>query len=180
MTLTRRLKLTIPFIVLFLLLSLLWHQLYSANSNNYVSSMTGESVPDFSMPNLYSPDDTFTPNDFHGHAVLLNVWASWCSACKAEHAMLMKIKDDYHVPIYGILYRDNSTDAMNLLKQRGNPYTMVGNDSNGDASVDLGIYGTPETFVINPSGKIIYRHIGVITQNVWDEIIYPLIEQYEK
>jgi cytochrome c biogenesis protein CcmG/thiol:disulfide interchange protein DsbE len=141
--------------------------------------MTGETVPNFDLPNLFSSDHSFTPKNFHGHAVLLNVWASWCSACKYEHAMLMRLKNEYHVPIYGILYRDNASDAIDWLHRKGNPYVIVGNDANGDASVDLGIYGTPETFVVSPKGKIIYRHVGVITQRLWDDTIQPLLKKYE-
>lgn len=180
MTMTRRLKLTIPFVLLFLLLSMLWHELYSASPRNISSSMKGEALPNFHIPYLFDPQKTFTPKNMHGHACLLNVWASWCSACIYEHAMLLRIKNQYHVPIYGIVYRDNREDAMDWLDKKGNPFVIVANDQHGSASIDLGIYGTPETFVISPEGRIIYRHIGVIDQQTWNNTLYPLIKQYGK
>lgn len=174
----RKLKLTIPFILLIMLFSLLGRELYSASPSN-TASMTGAAVPAFRLPNLFDSNKSFSSSSLKGKVVLLNVFASWCSACNAEHAMLMHIKDNYHVPIYGILYRDNARDAIQWLNQKGNPYVTVGNDPRGDVAVDLGIYGTPETFVISPQGRIIYRHLGVISQRVWDNDIYPLIKQYE-
>ena len=90
----------------------------------------------------------------------------------------MRIKNDYGIPIYGIVYRDRAQDAIRYLNRRGNPFVAIGNDSGGDAATDLGIYGTPETFVINPQGRIIYRYLGVIDQNVWDNKIYPKIKKY--
>jgi len=178
MTLTRRLKITIPFVLLFLLFSLLWHELYSASPRN-ASSLSGEPLPSFALPNLFNPQKTFSSQSLRGHVSLLNVWASWCSACNYEHPMLLWIKNNYHVPIYGIIYRDNADDAINYLNRKGNPFVAIGNDERGSVSVDLGIYGTPETFVISPEGRIVYRHLGVIDQRTWNNTIYPIIKKYE-
>jgi cytochrome c biogenesis protein CcmG/thiol:disulfide interchange protein DsbE len=92
----------------------------------------------------------------------------------------MKIKNTYHVPMYGIIYRDQSSEAMHWLAQHGNPYIRIGNDKNGEVSIDFGIYGTPETFIISPQGRILYRYIGIIDQTVWDSTIYPIVKKYAK
>lgn len=174
-----KLKNTIPFIILFGLLFLLWHELFYAKPSELPSALIGEPVPDFRLQNLYDPASFMTPNNFKGQAVLLNVWATWCYACGIESDMLMKIKNDYHVQIYSIAYKDNAEDAKKWLAKRGNPYAMTGMDDNGDAAIDLGVYGTPETFIISPQGKIVYRHIGVIDQENWDNVLYPILKKYQ-
>lgn len=180
MTIAKRLKQGIPFVILFLLLSMLWHELYSAGANKHNASIIGDPLPNFSLPVLGSPNKTFSPANLKGKVTLINVFASWCSACNAEHDMMMKIRSEYGIPIYGILYRDRANDAIQWLARKGNPYVMVGNDSRGVTGVDFGIYGTPETFLVSPQGRIIYRHPGVIDQSTWDNDIYPLIKQYRE
>lgn len=93
--------------------------------------------------------------------------------------MLMKIKNTYHVPIYGLVYKDQPKNAIDWLEKNGDPYALSGNDMKGDVAMDFGVYGTPETFVIDRSGKIKYRHIGPIDQKNWDETLYPLIKKLE-
>lgn len=178
MTMTRRLKLTIPFVLLFLLFSMLFHELYSATPR-YASSMKGEPLPNFQVPDLFNSQKTFSAKNIRGKASLLTVWATWCTACRVEHPMLEHLKNQYHVPMYGIVYKDDAQEAIRYLKRKGNPFIMVGNDFNGDAATDLGIYGTPETFVISPEGRIVYRYLGVITPHVWENKIYPILKQYE-
>lgn len=172
-------KFLIPFIILFALLGLLWRELFYANPHEIPSALIGENVPQFSLPILTKENSFFTNKELVGHVSLINVWATWCYACAQEHDMLLKIKENYHVPIYSINYKDNQRDALNWLLQHGNPYVLTGSDKNGDVAIDFGVYGTPETFVISPQGKIIYRHIGAIDQATWDNILYPLVKQYE-
>lgn len=178
MSRSQKLKQIIPFIILFILFGLLWRELFYSKQNELPSALIGEDVPNFRLSNLLLPDSTFTKKAFLGHVSLLNVWATWCYACALEQPMLMKIKDQYHVPIFSIDYKDNAEEAKKWLQQNGNPYVMIGSDRNGDAAIDLGVYGTPETFIISPAGKIVYRHVGVISQKNWDEIIYPLVKKY--
>ena len=138
----------------------------------------GLTIPEFQLPNLLVTNKTFSQKDLLGRVTLLNVWATWCYACGVELPMLMKIKNEYGVPIYSIDYKDNPQDAKKWLQQNGNPYLITGSDVKGDVVIDLGVYGTPETFVISPEGKIIYRHIGVLDQRSWDTILHPLVKQY--
>ncbi|OGT60219.1 MAG: hypothetical protein A3E85_01700 [Gammaproteobacteria bacterium RIFCSPHIGHO2_12_FULL_45_12] len=175
----KSIKTILPFAILFFLLILLWRELFATDSHELPSPLIGETLPHFSLPNLGEPHVKLTPDDLKGHVSLLNVWATWCYACGTEHAMLMKISHQYHVPIYGIDYKDNHEDAVRWLTEKGNPYQKIGDDRNGDAAIDLGVYGTPETFVINPQGKIVYRQVGAINQATWDNILYPIIQQYE-
>ncbi|MBX3708707.1 MAG: DsbE family thiol:disulfide interchange protein [Gammaproteobacteria bacterium] len=171
------LKKIIPFLALFALLVLLSWELFYSKPRELPSALIGENIPSFTLPNLFPAQSSLTNKALaSGHVVLLNVWATWCEACQYEHAMLMKISHEYHIPIYSIDYKDNTADAIHWLEKNGNPYLLTGDDKTGDVAIDLGVYGTPETFVVNPAGKIIYRHIGVIDQKVWDEILSPLIK----
>lgn len=174
----KNIKYILPFLILFALLTLLWRELFYAKPNELPSPLVGQSVPHFELPSLLVPDVLFTPKALTGRVTLLNIWATWCYACTVEIPMLMKIKNEYRVPIYSIAYKDDPNEAKKWLQQFGNPYVMIGDDRKGDVAIDLGVYGTPETYVIDPQGKIIYRHIGVITQQNWDEVLYPIIKKY--
>ena len=166
-----------PFLCLFLLFGLLFYELFHAKPNELASARIGDSVPAFKLATVYSPELSFTQADMQGKVSLLNVWATWCYACALETDMLMKIKTQYHIPIYSIAYKDHPLDVKKWLQEKGNPYLLTGLDTNGDTAIDLGVYGTPETFIIDNHGKIIYRHIGVINQSNWDHVLYPLIQQ---
>ena len=179
MTPAQTLKTLIPFILLFALLGLLWRELFFAKPSEIPSPLIGEKMPAFKLPVLSTPDKTFTQKELAGHVALLNVWATWCAACVYETDMLMKINTQYHIPIYSIDYKDDPVNATRWLQKYGNPYVLTGMDRSGDAAIDLGVYGTPETFVISPAGNIVYRHVGIIDQKAWDEVLYPLIKQYE-
>lgn len=172
-------KKILPFILLFSLFYLFWHALFHAKKNELASTLIGENLPEFALPELNDPNRLFSAKNFPHKVSLLNVWATWCYACIIEQPMLMKIKNDYHVPIYGIDYKDQPELAKDWLAKYGNPFVMIGNDLTGSAVIDLGVYGTPETFVISPAKKIIYRHVGIIDQKTWDEVLYPLIKKYE-
>ena len=176
---SQKIKYILPLIFLVAVVALLWRELFYSKPYELPSALIGENVPAFKLPLLQQPEKFFTEKNLVGHESLLNVWATWCYACQLEQSMLMKIKNQYHVPIYSIDYKDDPEKAMSWLENSGNPYIMTGDDKHGDTAIDLGVYGTPETFVINRAGKIIYRHIGVIDQQAWDDVLYPLIKQAE-
>jgi cytochrome c biogenesis protein CcmG/thiol:disulfide interchange protein DsbE len=179
MTFIRKTLHIFPFIILFLLTSLLAFELFHFKPYALPSPLLGENVPPFHLQNLFPEGPPLTNALLRGRVVLLNVWATWCAACSMEHAMLLKINQQYHVPIYSIDYKDDAQNAIQWLQQQGNPYALTGQDNQGDAVLDLGVYGTPETFVIGPAGNIVYRQIGPIDQKVWDETLYPLIQHYQ-
>lgn len=110
----------------------------------------------------------------YGQAKLVNYWASWCTSCRTEAPMLEKIAHQ-GVPIYGVDYKDKPADALNFLAEFGNPFTAMGADRNGRMAIDWGVYGVPETYVIDGDGKVLLRFPGPITQKVWDETIRPLL-----
>lgn len=177
MNLFKSLKTSSPFIILACLLVLLGWELFYARPDELPSALVGEKVPLFKLANLYPSQPDFTQRALTGRITLVNVWATWCYACGLEHEMLMKIKNQYRIPIYGIDYKDTTVEAQNWLEKYGNPYALVGQDIKGDVAIDFGVYGTPETFVVNSQGKIIYRHVGVLTQKDWDKTLYPLIKK---
>ena len=148
-----KIKLLIPFFILFALLGLLAQQLFFSKKDELPSALIGQAVPTFALPNLLSSGNLLSNRDLQGEVALLNVWATWCSACMEEHSMLMKIKNQYHIPIYSIVYKDKPEEVKNWLKNNGNPYQAIGHDVNGEAAIELGVYGTPETFVISPKEK---------------------------
>lgn len=175
---TQKIKVIIPVVILLGLFALLYRSLFYADHTLLPSSLIGQPLPEFALPNLWQPTRTIHSEDLKKEIYLLNVWASWCYACAIEMPLLHKIRNDYHISIIGINYKDDRTNAINWLAKNGDPYDLIVMDQSGDTAIDLGVYGTPETFVVSPNGKIIYRHVGVIDETAWNKTLYPLIQQY--
>lgn len=167
----------VPVVLFILLCFFLWRGL-SLDPRYLPSVQIGKSLPKFSLNQLINSDKQFSPKDFKNRVVLLNVWASWCEACVQEQDFLLQLAKE-GVPMYGLNYKDEATDALAWLKQWGNPYTLIGRDSEGKVAIDLGVYGAPETFVIDKQGIIRYRQIGVMNQKDWEQRIKPLMQQLE-
>ncbi|CAM2791801.1 cytochrome c biogenesis protein CcmG, thiol-disulfide interchange protein DsbE [Legionella steigerwaltii] len=166
-------------ITLFLLLCVfLWRGL-SLNPHELPSAQLGKSLPQFSLPLLHDPNSSFSSKQLRGQVILLNVWASWCAACIDEQVLMLQLARE-GVPIYGLNYKDQSVNALRWLEQWGNPYKLVIEDRGGKVAIDLGVYGAPETFVIDKKGIIRYRHVGIMTQEVWLKEISPLMKQLEQ
>lgn len=142
------------------------------------SVQIGRSLPSFKLPRLDSPDAFFTSKDLVNQVILINVWASWCEACAEEQVVLLQLSRQ-GVPIYGINYKDKTDQAKSWLTQWGNPYQLIGEDKKGRVAIDLGVYGAPETFVVDKKGIIRYRHVGILTQAVWMKTIKPLMDSLE-
>ncbi len=119
----------------------------------------------------------FTPDLYAGKASLINVWASWCAPCREEHPLLVELGKQDKVQIIGLNYKDKQENALRFLGQLGNPYDAVGVDDNGRGAIEWGVYGVPETFVVGPDGKILYKHVGPLTPQALQEKILPLIEK---
>lgn len=130
-------------------------------------------------PLINKPIPVLNKKLFLGHVSLLNVWATWCTSCKEEHEVLMSIAKSKKVIIYGLNYKDDKKEALNWLAHKGNPYNKLLFDEQGTVGVELGVYGTPETYLIDGLGVIKYKHIGPITEQVWREIILPEINKIE-
>lgn len=171
-----KLKFVIPFLI-FMLLALCFYFGLKSNPNHLPSALLNKPFPSFELSDLMEPKQQTNQQLFSGHVSLLNVWASWCSACREEHAVLQKISQHYSnkIKIYGLNYKDQRQDALKWLKQLGNPYSIVIEDSEGSLGIDLGVYGTPETFIIDQKGVIRYKYVGPITVQVWQDVLYPKI-----
>ena len=144
------------------------------------SPLIGKPLPEFSLPTVADAQTILTASDLHGQVVLLNIWASWCVACRTEHPILLKLTQEKGKRIYGVNYKDERGKALEWLQQYGNPYLESVFDENGRTGIELGVYGVPETFVLDKDGIIRYKHIGPITQQAMKEIIMPLLIHLEE
>lgn len=142
------------------------------------SSLLGKSFPEFELPSLHS-QETIQLSDLLGEPRLFNVWASWCSACRTEHNLLRQIAERNDVSIVGINYKDRRHDALSWLFELGDPYSLSILDSNGDLGVELGVYGAPETFLIDAKGVIRYKHVGPLTEEDWTNQIAPILTSWD-
>ncbi|MES2586085.1 MAG: DsbE family thiol:disulfide interchange protein [Pseudomonadota bacterium] len=139
------------------------------------SPLIGKQAPAFELPQLADPQKTFSPESMKGKAWILNVWASWCVACREEHPVLVELGKLQVAPIIGLDYKDKRDDAMAMLTRQGNPYSLSAFDANGRVGIDYGVYGVPETYVIDKAGVIRFKHIGPITMELLNQKIIPLL-----
>ena len=144
------------------------------------SPLIGKPAPIFSVPHLQAPDQIFASKEMLGKVWLLNVWASWCAACAQEHPLRVELAQEGSVPIYGLDYKDKREDWLMWLRERGNPYTATAFDADGRVGIDFGVYGVPETFVIDRQGVIRYKQIGPLTAEVLANTILPLVRELQK
>ena len=148
------------------------------NDPKYIPSpFIGKPAPTFDLPNLHKPEQRLKNSDLKGQVWLLNVWASWCVSCRAEHEVVKRFVAMNIVPVYGLNYKDEPAAAKSWLKQLGNPYTASLMDISGDVGIDWGVYGVPETFVIDKQGIVRYKQVGPLTNAVIDEKILPLVRE---
>lgn len=168
----------LPIIVFLILLAILGYGL-TRDPSLVSSPLIGKPLPEFSLPLLNEPQNTIGNYDLRGTPYLLNVWASWCGACRIEHPLLMQIAEQRVLPIYGLNYRDRREDALKWLERFGNPYEMIAFDERGDVGIDLGVYGAPETYLVDRSGVVAFKHVGPITQKIWEEVLHPKIVELQ-
>ena len=150
------------------------------NPREIPSPFIGKPAPNFSLPQLGDTNKVFTPKSLQGKPWLLNVWASWCTTCREEHPLLVEFSRQKLIPIIGLNYKDKDLEAQNWLKNMGNPYDLSVTDHQGNVGIDYGVYGVPETFLIDASGKIIFKHTGPLTDTVMREKILPLIQKMDQ
>jgi cytochrome c biogenesis protein CcmG/thiol:disulfide interchange protein DsbE len=137
-------------------------------------------APAFTLVKLEQPDAKFSPADMKGQVWLLNVWASWCVACRQEHPLLVELSKQKAVPLIGLNYKDKPEAAKAWLAQWGDPYDFSVKDTDGRIGIEYGVYGVPETFLIDKGGVIRYKQIGPITEEIWKSKLLPLLEQLRK
>jgi cytochrome c biogenesis protein CcmG/thiol:disulfide interchange protein DsbE len=149
------------------------------DSNVLPSALINEEAPQFNLPALPGRDKGFSTADLQGHVSLVNTFASWCAPCRMEHPVLNALAATKRVPIYGINYKDTGDAANNWIATLGDPYTGIGADS-GRVGIDWGVYGVPETFIIDKTGHIRYKHVGPLSQADIEKTILPLVAQLQK
>ncbi|WP_188861746.1 DsbE family thiol:disulfide interchange protein [Marinobacterium nitratireducens] len=165
----RRLILFFPLLVFFGLGIFLWRGL-QLDPTELPSALIGKPMPAFQLSSLYDENQTLTENDLRGTPALLNVWATWCPTCKQEHDQLNKIAREEGVTIYGINYKDDRAKANDWLQRYQDPYARNIFDPKGTLGLDLGVYGAPETYVLDKDGIIRYRHVGEVNEKVWQQL----------
>ena len=141
------------------------------------SPLIGKPAPKFTLPRLDNPSQTIRREDLLGKVWILNVWASWCAACRDEHPLLVEYARSKRVPIYGLNYKDTRDAGQQWLARFGNPYDASLFDQDGRVGIDWGVYGVPETFVVDREGTIRFKHIGALTPAILRERIEPLLKQ---
>lgn len=141
------------------------------------SPLINKPAPDFRLPQLQENAKTFSPQEMRGKVWLLNFWGTWCPACRDEHPRLIEYAKSGAVPIYGVDYKDDPEAALQLLSELGNPYVLTAFDVDGRVSIDFGVYGAPESYLIDRNGVIRFKQIGPITDEVWEKKIVPLARQ---
>ena len=150
------------------------------NPREVPSPLINKAAPTFSLPQLFKVEEKFSPADLKGKVWLLNVWASWCVSCRAEHPVLNELSKTGEVIIVGLNYKDENTSAMAWLKRFGDPYKTSVIDSDGRIGIDWGVYGVPETFVIDKKGLIRLKHTGPVNRQDVEQTILPLVRQLEQ
>ena len=166
----------IPLAVFIIMVVLLGYGL-SLDPQKVPSPLIGKPAPEFSLARLGNPQQRFAREDLLGQVWVLNVWASWCVSCRAEHEIITRLSDQKLVAVIGLNYKDDPDEARQWLEQFGNPYTISVMDRDGRVGIDWGVYGVPETFIIGKDGLIKYKHIGPVTQESLNNEVIPVLRK---
>ncbi|MBS4096368.1 MAG: DsbE family thiol:disulfide interchange protein [Sulfuricella sp.] len=150
------------------------------NPREVPSPLIGKPAPDFHLALLQKPTQQIGPADLRGKVWLLNVWASWCASCRQEHEVLLDLAKRNIVPVYGMDYKDQDAPALTWLQRLGNPYAAVMVDPDGRTGIDYGVYGVPETYLIDKGGVIRHKHTGPVTEETLETTLLPMIKELQK
>ena len=167
-------------LVIFLVLAVFLAIGLTRDPHELKSVLINKPAPTFHLSQLKAPEKTISTEDMRGKVWLLNVWASWCVACRDEHPFLLEYAKSGVVPIYGLNYKDRREDALASLEELGDPYTVSAVDFDGRVAIDYGVYGAPETYVIDQSGTIRFKQIGPVTPDVWSKQVLPLVQDLNR
>ena len=152
---------------------------FLGDAHDLPSALVDEPLPEFALPVLNEPGRTAGARSMQGEPFLLNVWATWCPTCRAEHGELERIAEQYGMRIFGINYKDDPVEARRWLQRYGDPYVFSVIDRDGRLGIDLGVYGAPETFVVDAEGVIRYKRVGAVNPRVWRNEIVPVLRELE-
>jgi cytochrome c biogenesis protein CcmG, thiol:disulfide interchange protein DsbE len=150
---------------------------HSPDKGIITSPLLGKAAPAFALPNLTDPAHEVRSADLKGRWYLFNVWGTWCGGCREEHEALLQVRRAAVVPIIGLDWKDDDAQALSWLTQLGNPYESVATDHSGRQAIEWGVYGAPETFLVNPQGIVVYKHVGALTPEVWTREILPRVSR---
>ncbi|TLU64807.1 DsbE family thiol:disulfide interchange protein [Thalassotalea litorea] len=167
-------------LILFVLLGILLFRGLSLDPNAMPSALEGKKFPQFSLTELQQQSKVLTTADFQPGIKLVNVWATWCPGCKYEHPFLLKIANDKRFALYGVNYKDERGEALKWLQQYKNPYQFTMFDGEGKLGMDLGVYGAPETFIVDHNNQIRKRFAGILDEVVWQQQFEPLLKQLQQ
>ncbi len=174
-----RASLFIPLTAFVIIAALLYAGFSLNDPHQLPSALVGKPFPAFDLPSLdaaATPPRRFTQADVRGRPRLVNVWATWCPTCRAEHAELLRIHAETGLPIVGVNYKDSSEKARAWLRALGDPYEFNIVDADGQLGVDLGVYGAPESFLVDAAGTIVYKRVGEVNRTVWEREIKPRLD----
>lgn len=167
-------------LVLFVLLVVFLAIGLSRDPHEVPSPLINKAAPTFRLPQLQDPSKTFSAEDMRGKVWVLNVWASWCVSCRDEHPLLLEYAKTGAVPIYGLNWKNDRDEALAWLNDLGNPYVLSASDRDGRVAIDYGVYGAPETYLIDQNGTIRFKQIGPLTPDVWEKKFLPLVQQLNR
>jgi cytochrome c biogenesis protein CcmG/thiol:disulfide interchange protein DsbE len=175
---TRYLRYLVPLAIFIVLVAFLYRGL-SIDPKRVPSPLIGKAMPEFSLPRLQDPTATLSNTDLMGKVSILNVWATWCVSCRAEHEVLLLLAKTGKVDIYGLNYKDERDPAKQWLAKLGNPYVANAFDADGRVGIDWGVYGAPETFIMDRHGIIRHKHIGPLSVDAVNNEILPLVAELQ-
>jgi len=171
----------LPFIIFAIFVAIFALVFIEGKDTSIIESvMIGKPVPQFNLPSAIKGQKSFSSDRLKGKVSIVNVFASWCVACQLEHNMLKKITKEENINIYGIDYKDKPENLKKWLDKRGNFYKLIGDDSKGRVAIDWGVYGVPESFIIDKKGIIRYKHVGPLTGQVYKDVFKPLLAELKK
>jgi cytochrome c biogenesis protein CcmG, thiol:disulfide interchange protein DsbE len=176
---TKMLRWSLPLAIFVVVLGFLFVGLFR-DPREVPSPLIGKPAPAFSLAQLHQPERTLATADMRGQVWLLNVWASWCVSCRVEHPLLVDLAKANLVPVIGLAYKDKPDDGLAWLAANGDPYKLSIVDLDGRVGIDFGVYGVPETFVIDKAGIIRYKQIGPLTADALKQTILPLVRELQK
>jgi cytochrome c biogenesis protein CcmG/thiol:disulfide interchange protein DsbE len=175
----KSLRLLVPLAVFVIIVAFLWAGL-GRDPREVPSPLVGKPAPAFELAQLHEPGKKLGTSDLKGQVWLLNVWASWCVSCRVEHPLLVELAKANVVPVIGLNYKDKNDAGIAWLKQHGDPYRLSVVDGDGRVGIDWGVYGVPETFVVDKNGVIRYKQIGPITVEALQQKILPLVRELQR
>jgi cytochrome c biogenesis protein CcmG/thiol:disulfide interchange protein DsbE len=164
-----------PLVVFALLILVLMNGL-GKDPSRLPSPLLDKPAPQFELPSLTDPTKTVGSANYANEMAVINVWATWCVGCRQEHGFLMQLAETGSIPIYGLNWRDNRSEAQRFLQQLGDPYIDSAFDEDGRVGIDWGVYGAPETFLVGADGTVLYKQLGPLSWGLWQQNFVPLIE----